>query len=320
MHANGCNVCNTLKKKDLVNILFCLLTSSFGFGIIPFYFSLSPQRVQLISTFGTGMLVGTALIVIIPEGAKALFEGHKRDSDIDRKIIGGSLIAGFMLMYLIDAVPEYILSRKANNASNIDMSNLRFSRVGVQENIELQDPANEDSHSLQPDAAVGLKHNIAKSTKISIGLIIHSIADGIALGAAVVSQDTELETLVFLAVLIHKAPASFGLTSVLLRHGLEYMTIKISLGLFAASAPVGAILTYAITTMLWGMGVSMDVLSVGAILLVFSGGTFLYVAVHAMQDLEMSHDHDTSLDKGNAILLLSFGMAVPLITFLLPGD
>jgi zinc transporter 9 len=301
------------------SLLSCIcLTSSFAFGMIPFYFSLSPERVHLISTFGTGILVGTALIVIIPEGARALFQGE-RDPDSDRKIIGGSLITGFMIMYLIDAIPEYIVSRRNEDSASIDMSNLRFSRVGGGDDIELQE-SSEGVDSHQAQANENSKNKIAKSTKLSIGLIIHSIADGIALGAAIVSGDTELETLVFLAILIHKAPASFGLTSVLLRHGLEFKNIRINLGLFAAAAPAGALLTYAITTLLWGIGVSMDVVTFGAILLVFSGGTFLYVAVHAMQDLESHGAKDSSADKGAAILLLSIGMTVPLLTFLLPGD
>lgn len=299
------------------NNCVCDLTSSFAFGLIPFYyFSLSNDRVQLISTFGTGILVGTALIVIIPEGVRALFD-TQRDPNLKRKIIGGSLIAGFMMMYLIDAIPDYIVSRESQRTSDIDMSNLRFTRVNAGEEEE---GLGGDVERLNvPGANNSTANNggkqISKSTKFSIGLIIHSIADGVALGAAIVSGGTELETLVFLAILIHKAPASFGLTSVLLRHGLDFKSIRTSLGLFAAAAPAGALLTYAITTLLWKIGVSMDVITIGAVLLVFSGGTFLYVSVHAMQDLE---SHDNSKDKGLVIALLAIGMSVPLLTYLLP--
>jgi hypothetical protein len=35
---------------------------------------MSPERLNFISAYGSGLLVGTALIVIIPEGVDALFE------------------------------------------------------------------------------------------------------------------------------------------------------------------------------------------------------------------------------------------------------
>lgn len=46
---------------------------SFLAGFLPLAFTLSPSRLRLISTIGMGVLVGTALIVIIPEGVETLY-------------------------------------------------------------------------------------------------------------------------------------------------------------------------------------------------------------------------------------------------------
>ena len=41
-------------------------------------------------------------------------------------------------------------------------------------------------------------------------------ADGIALGAVANTSKTDVEFVIFLAIMLHKAPAAFGLTSFLL--------------------------------------------------------------------------------------------------------
>ncbi|KAL8942526.1 MAG: hypothetical protein Q9211_001351, partial [Gyalolechia sp. 1 TL-2023] len=55
------------------------LTSSRSFlaGSLPLSFALSQSRLQLISTIGMGVLVGTSLIVIIPEGVDTLYSASE---------------------------------------------------------------------------------------------------------------------------------------------------------------------------------------------------------------------------------------------------
>ncbi|KAA6411741.1 MAG: hypothetical protein FRX48_05022 [Lasallia pustulata] len=60
--------------------LFMLLTlstvmaiASFLAGSLPLTFTLSHSQLRLISTVGMGILVGTSLIVIIPEGIETLY-------------------------------------------------------------------------------------------------------------------------------------------------------------------------------------------------------------------------------------------------------
>ena len=48
----------------------------------------------------------------------------------------------------------------------------------------------------------------------TIGLVAHAVADGLAVGASI-SSSTETGLIVFVAIMLHKGPAAFGLTSFL---------------------------------------------------------------------------------------------------------
>ena len=69
-------------------------------------------------------------------------------------------------------------------------------------------------------------------------------ADGVALGAAATTAHEDVEMIVFLAIMLHKAPASFGLVTFLLHEGLEQQKIKKHLIFFALSAPLATLVTY----------------------------------------------------------------------------
>ncbi len=74
--------------------------------------------------------------------------------------------------------------------------------------------------------------------------MVHAAADGIALGAAATTHQTDVEMIVFLAIMLHKAPAAFGLSTFLLHEGLERVRVKRHLLVFALAAPVLAIVTF----------------------------------------------------------------------------
>ncbi|KDN53429.1 hypothetical protein K437DRAFT_209187, partial [Tilletiaria anomala UBC 951] len=139
-----------------------------------------------------------------------------------------------------------------------------------------------------------------------VGLMIHAVADGIAMGASVASADASLTWIVFAALMIHKAPASFGLCSVLLARRLHRTDIRKAVAIFSLCTPFGAVLTYLILSLFFRVtqivvagsdpaaammegvqsiaGTTSSAVSgiyIGAAL-TFSGGTFLYVVMHAL--------------------------------------
>ncbi|OAR01779.1 hypothetical protein LLEC1_03324 [Akanthomyces lecanii] len=395
----------------LIVLCAIMAVASFFAGAVPLSMNLSQSQLRLISSIGVGVLVGTSLIVIIPEGIEAAstvpsaahdpktgqllrrvpralaaearsilarsastmapaaddwhteqaMEGeivrraaaraneepaqpketpghtHSDDesgkhagdeeahTDIPTLEIGLSLVLGFILMFLIDRLPQHATHsfQSAPTTQHMSMDNLGGDRASVDEERGFL-----GSFSLREAPKV------ARSMATTIGLVIHAAADGIAMGASASSSSMKLGFIIFLAIMIHKAPAAFGLTSVLLRQGLSKRAAKAHLLVFSLAAPAGALTTYLLVWLLGGGG-KMDE-STGhwwtGMLLLFSGGTFLYVAMHAMEENSASHSHDHGLQSngymeantnsppkssGPALrdtLATTAGMLVPLLT------
>jgi solute carrier family 39 (zinc transporter), member 9 len=342
---------------------------SFLAGLLPLSFSLTPSQLRLISTIGMGVLIGTSLIVIIPEGVDSLYsasltgnahvkkasngglsadvsheaqflsrrkagdldvsfmpgpvlpgsnenppptparpgmvgavqndedkkstgddtEGSKaahRHKDSPHAWIGVALIAGFILMYLIDKLPQCT----ASTNSTAQPHHISLNDLG--RGLSRAPSPNQDSEAdgFLQDKRIG--QGQGRSFATTTGLVIHAAADGIALGASSSSASAGLSLVIFLAIMVHKAPAAFGLTSVLLKQGLPKRTARAHLLLFSLAAPTGAILTWLFAHTL-GAGVIGNAHNTKwwtGMLLLFSGGTFLYVAMHTMQEVGSSHD------------------------------
>ncbi|CAH0404510.1 unnamed protein product [Chilo suppressalis] len=247
----------------LVLLALVMLIGSYVAGSIPLNVNMSEDKLQKVTVFGAGLLVGTALAVIIPEGVRSLFSersmptivtkdytaeppGH--DDDL-HSVIGVSLVLGFVFMLLIDQV-----STRFNDSSN----------------------------------------PVEKNVTATVGLVVHAAADGIALGAAATTSHADVELIVFLAIMLHKAPAAFGLVTFLLHAGLDRNRIRKHLLIFSCSAPLLALLTY------FGIGneskQTLSEFNATGIAMLFSAGTFLYVAtVHVLPELTHSHSHTHTL-------------------------
>ena len=211
-------------------------------------------------------------------------EEHHRDKS-PHAWIGLALISGFILMYMIDKLPQYTSSSNPNpRPHHISLTDLgrRFSRVATAES--------EAENFLE--GANGKKPQ-SRSLATTTGLVIHAVADGIALGASSSTSNSGLSLIIFFAIMVHKAPAAFGLTSVLLKQGLSKRSARAHLLLFSLAAPLGAILTWLFASSV-GAGKVRNPESTKwwtGMLLLFSGGTFLYVAMHSMQEDAAPHEH-----------------------------
>ena len=155
-----------------------MLFGSYLAGTAPMVLPLNEEKLHRVSVFGAGLLVGTALAVIVPEGVQTLIgalsrsaasaasaasaskehSGHSHDAGhldgLDRAI-GISLVLGFIFMLLVDQCA----SGKGNLASDLEGG----SRGG----------------------------NVKWTT--TLGLVVHAAADGIAMGAAATTHQTDIE-------------------------------------------------------------------------------------------------------------------------------
>ena len=344
--------------------------ASFIAGALPISMSLSHSQLRLISSVGIGILVGTCLIVIIPEGIEVVaatsacakphvhearsvdtvgtwhssrgvttglvseldgqlgwsYRGHgsevnvensaredevsavdvseppdpqpfprppqsepkhppqldseededNRDHDEDQEHemqlptfeIGLSIVTGFILMFLIDRLPMHATSQfqSAPATRHISLDNLSST-------LESDDDS-PGNHSFLGSLAPSPRQS--RSLATTAGLVIHAAADGIAIGASATTENMRLGFIIFVAIIIHKAPTAFGLTSVLLKQGLSKRAVRGHLVLFSLAAPVGAVITYVLITVLGGGKLEGNSGSWWTgMLLLFSAGTFL---------------------------------------------
>ena len=80
--------------------------------------------------------------------------------------------------------------------------------------------------------------------------------------------------------MIHKAPAAFGLTSVLLKQGLSKRAARGHLIIFSLAAPIGALSTWLLVHLIGGGGMEGESGQWWTgMLLLFSAGTFLWVSL-----------------------------------------
>jgi zinc transporter 9 len=207
------------------------------------------------------------------DGGSDVGESHDHEHEDENRAlhawIGISLISGFILMYLIDKLPAFATPPKSRRLPyHISLDNLGGS------GLRRSSSPSRDGGLLDQDSNNHANHN-PHTFAMTTGLVIHAAADGIALGAS--GSDSSLSFIIFLALLVHKAPAAFGLTSVLLKQGLSSRVAGRHLLVFSLAAPVGALLTFIIVHTL-GSGFGSDEASNRwrtGVLLLFSAGTFL---------------------------------------------
>ncbi|XP_040831322.1 zinc transporter ZIP9 isoform X3 [Ochotona curzoniae] len=264
-----------------------MLVGCYVAGIIPLAVNFSEERLKLVTVLGAGLLCGTALAVIVPEGVHALYED------------------------LLEGKPH-----QASETQNVIASDKAADVAVVREHEHGHD------HT-QLHAYIGVSLVLGFVFMLLVDQIgsshMHATdADGVALGAAASTSQTSVQLIVFVAIMLHKAPAAFGLVSFLMHAGLERNRIRKHLLVFALAAPVMSLVTY--------LGLSksskeaLSEVNATGVAMLFSAGTFLYVAtVHVLPEVGgMGHSHkpDTAGGRGLSrleVAALVLGCLIPLI-------
>jgi zinc transporter 9 len=128
----------------------------------------------------------------------------------------------------------------------------------------------EEHHDHEEEHGHEHVHHRAAPWVIVLGLSLHSAADGLAIGSAAAGSSEAVTALVALAVLIHKVPAAFSL-GVFSLHEREDRNDSIrDVVLFSIATPVMIVISF---FALQDFDEQMIALA-----MLFSGGTFLYVA------------------------------------------
>lgn len=110
-----------------------MFAGAFAAGYVPFAFSFSASKLRRVTIAGAGLLIGTALIVIIPEGVHMYFDSvadslhHHSDGahseehhghTHNHRQMGAALALGFCFMLLVDRLSSgYGHSHSAGSGS-----------------------------------------------------------------------------------------------------------------------------------------------------------------------------------------------------------
>ena len=220
--------------------------------------------------FGAVLLSSFILVVIVPEGFEILIEAYPEGESeedepaIEAGVAGGiSMIIGFLIIFMIDL---FVGLHGDHESSSSDLS------------------TNSNSNNAASKSQKG-------SNLLSVGFIFHALCDGVALGAAVYSDNSDVVIGIFIGVFAHKLVVGLALTINLLGKSNK-KSILICLFIFSIAAPVGA---YIVLGILVGIDASEESVIPG-ILILLSAGTLIYVGMahslpEAIQARKGGHGH-----------------------------
>ena len=201
------------------------------------------QTLRRITGIASGILLASALLVVIPEGFELATGEHEESGEeeegVGNLLIGGAVLAGFLMMLILEG-----------------------SGIGHAVHEEHHDHHDEHGHEHV--------HHRNSPWIIVLGLSLHSAADGLAIGSAAAGSTEAVTALVALAVLIHKVPAAFSL-GVFSMHERENRNDSVrDIVMFSLATPVMILVSF---YTLQGMDEHLI-----ALVMLFAAGTFLYVA------------------------------------------
>ena len=201
------------------------------------------ETLRRITGIAAGILLASALLVVIPEGFELATGEHEESGEeeegVGNLLIGGAVLAGFLMMLILEG-----------------------SGIGHAVHEEHHDHHDEHGHEHV--------HHRNSPWIIVLGLSLHSAADGLAIGSAAAGSTEAVTAFVALAVLIHKVPAAFSL-GVFSMHERENRNDSVrDIVMFSLATPVMILVSF---YTLQGMGEHLIALA-----MLFAAGTFLYVA------------------------------------------
>ena len=269
----------------LLTFFYCLaiVLGSLAGGCLPGWLRLTHTRMQLLLSFVGGLMLGVGLFHLLPHGIAEA-------GNVDLVILW--TMAGLLVMFFLIRVFDFHQHTVApGEGKNTDTTHSHH-------------PPHEHSHES--------KHSMSW-IGVALGLSLHTLIDGVALGAAVVvdashaGQQPFYGFAIFLAIFLHKPLDAMSITS-LMSVGSWSATSRqlVNLG-FAAMCPLGAALVF-----LGFDNSSSNSHSWIGCALGFSAGTFLCISLSDLLPELHFHRHDR-LKLSVALLLgvcLAYGIGL----------
>ena len=258
----------------LLLIVYCVAIALFSLvgGLLPGLVRMTHTRTQLIMSFVSGLMLGVAFYHLLPHSIALQHSPLGADTSV------WWLMIGLILMLLL----------------------LRMFHFH-QHDFSGEEEVHHDHHHPEPSV-----HKLSW-VGIFLGLGLHTLIDGVALGAVLQTEASSVATAgllgvgVFLAILLHKPLDAMSITTIMQAGGWSPGARRTTNILFALLCPLGALLFYFGVDLLAG---SRDPVVSAA--LAFSAGAFICIALSDLLPEVHFHSHD----RGKLSLAFILGIAL----------
>ena len=294
---------------DSLIIIGLMFAGAYGAACLPFFFPIdeSSKTTLKLSVLSGGLMLSSVLAVVIPEGFALWFghdhgDGHGDDHGDDHGDVQGdghehhehhelsfaytglALVVGYLVMVAFDQF-------NAKTGHDCCSGHTHAHSLGSNNEHASKEVPKETTSSKSPDSAIA-------------GLLVHCVADGIAMGSAFVSGNTSTTLILGAAMVLHKAPMAFGLSSYLISCKWTWQRSQETIVWFSSAAPLSTMATYIVLSMFRGALGEKGV----ALAMLFSGGTFLHAATSHILPGVLSR----RLQREDAVIL-GIGSILPIL-------
>jgi zinc and cadmium transporter len=267
----------------LLLILYCLGIAGFSLvgGLLPNWIRMTHTRTQLVMSLVSGLMLGVAFYHLVPHSVALGGASGGVDTTV------WWLMIGLIVMLLLLRVFHF---------HQHDFS----SEEGPHDHHQHTGHSHEARHTHGHDAPA---HGLSW-VGLAVGLAVHTLIDGVALGAVMHAGSHGGGLLgigVFLAILLHKPLDAMSIVTVMQAGGWSTRArMGANLG-FALMCPLGALLFY------FGVDVVSDSRNhLVAAALAFSAGAFICIALSDLLPEVHFHSHD----RGKLTLAFLLGIAL----------
>jgi len=272
--------------------IYCVLIAiaSVGGGWLPAMLRMTHLRTQMLMSFVAGLMLGIATLHLLPHAMESLGSSSRT---------GAATLVGVIGMFLL-------LRAFHVHSHNVPVAIVPIATIATTDSESLAAPCDhghDHGHDLPSKPSRGLGW-----VGMLFGLGLHTVMDGVALGASVAADAGHGAWLglaglgTFLAVALHKPLDAFSISSVMATSGWSPTQRMLVNFAFSLCCPIGAGLFYFGATQLQ---VGPSVLGYG---LALSAGFFICIALADLLPEVHFHDHDRG--KLTVALLVGISLAV----------
>lgn len=272
---------------ELIAILYCWLifAAAVAGGMLPLYFRPSHTRMQVALSFVAGVMLGVGLLHLMPHSYFEL-------GNIQR--VAWWVLCGFLTLFFLERVFQF---------HHHDVPEELADAQGCSDHHHDHEDGHSDHHHHHEHVAA---HELSWSGA-AVGLALHSLVDGIALGAGVVAGwQTGLGIL--LAIVLHKPFDTLTICTLMAAGGWSIKARTVVTVLYALVAPAGVGVFFLGFEQLGDSG--HEILGCA---LAFAAGAFLCIATSDLLPELQFHSHDRI--KLSCALVLGIALAWAIETY-----